>query len=140
MPKEQPMTPKTLGYRIPNCIGPAIFEGIRNTSRIGGKFYVHKLLCNCIYTDMPYIKGLVILEGIFNLVPSSIYLPNHWLSTFHWWTVIWFIFWGWEQIENTFWDYPTCTFKVYIWAILSISRWIADTEISFGLSSTHTLW
>ena len=41
MPKEQPMTPKTLGYRIPNCIGPAIFEGIRNTSRIGGRSTLH---------------------------------------------------------------------------------------------------
>ena len=37
MPKEQPITPKTLGYRIPNCIGPAIFEGVRDKSRIGGK-------------------------------------------------------------------------------------------------------
>ena len=35
------MTPKTLGYRIPNCIGPAIFEGIRNTSRIGGRSTLH---------------------------------------------------------------------------------------------------
>ena len=37
MPKEQPITPKTLGYRIPNCIGPAIFEGVRDKNRIGGK-------------------------------------------------------------------------------------------------------
>ena len=38
MPSERPIIPKGM----PNPIGPAIFEGVRNSKRIGGELPVYK--------------------------------------------------------------------------------------------------
>ena len=71
------------------------------------------------------VKGGVISEGVFNLVPSSkklnqITIPQLftllWKVQGEWFGSFSFVafFWGWNQVENTFWDYPN--FKgVYSW-------------------------
>jgi hypothetical protein len=71
------------------------------------------------------VKGGVISDFIFNLFPSSKKWPKSQslnfllyfeksrdsdLVHFH----LFLFFWGWNQVENTFWDYPI--FKgVYSW-------------------------
>ena len=68
------------------------------------------------------IKGWDISEGIFNLAKTK---PNlHFLlEKIH--KEQWFgsIFWEWDQIESTFWDYPTFNLSallVYFFYLVSV--------------------
>ena len=51
MPKEKPIIP----YGIPNPVGPAIFQGVRNKSRIGGNLPKERypLVCQPAFAHNP---------------------------------------------------------------------------------------
>ena len=52
----------------------------------------------------------------------------HYPSRFeNWGTVIYFNFWGWDQIKNTFWDYPTFTYFKKLMLKLSLINNILPT-------------
>ena len=59
-----------------------------------------------------FCKGEVNSEGILHFAPSSKNRSESVLLNFFklgWKGEIHFASWGWDQIENTFWDYPTFT-------------------------------